>query len=170
MKKGISFCEMIKKYFFLEKRMDEIRIHKKRIFEQIRKIENDIHTSNFYFGNDYISSPSYEVVGSSGSFNTESYIERNVVIRVDKLEEHIEKHKSYISALHIEEQDLLLTKMNFEIFLDCLSKEERDLVYYKYRDGYSNKKTGLKLGYSESGVRYRISEIKSRYNEFQNVI
>lgn len=161
-----DFNEVMKKHFLKVKEIKELESIIVTLDRNIEKIRSDIKLTNITIDPFPSVSGSDSIGGGNGGYNTESYIEKNMISGIEKLESLLMKSINKKLKFSAKKDELKLDVMDIEIFLQMLSYESKEILKMKFFDNNTNVEISIKLNMGESTVRKKIGEIEELYNTF----
>ncbi len=170
-KKQFDFKETFEEYFKNKAEVKEIETYLVSLDSLIQQIENNLKMTNISI-EPFSSSNGFDATKTSGSFSTESYIEKNMMREIEKLENDlvIAKSKKIQYGLRLNRLKLKITEI--EMFVNMLSKINFEIIKLKYAEEYkkNNIEIGIELNFTETAVRKRLTEMKISFENWAKVM
>ncbi len=148
----------VRRYYERKKYIEVLTAKIKMLNIGILKMEEDLTTSNFNLKTD-ISSINYDGVGTDKSFNTESYIEKDLINQVGKIEKKINEKKLEVSQMQEKLEELKEKNFDIDVASTFLKEDLKNIMQYKFKERKSNIEISLDLGLGESTVRKYVNQV-----------
>ncbi len=150
---------LLRDYFDKKELISQTKIQLPLLLENINRLENELKASKIDFNYEYVKGQSFDGPAITGSFNTESYIERNMINAFNKKENTINNYKEKYSMLEANLEKLKLDIIDMDICIKSLNPLFQDIVALKYKDKCTNLEISIEMNTSETTVRNHLTLI-----------